>query len=104
MKNVLGFEFYGNPWEHTTWITEDLRTDILANLKKWIREVEHRKKDIRFEEFRTYVAKLRNSFIYIPAGKGILSPCNQVLGKESKMSSCIKTCPSCWLSATADTY
>ena len=44
IKNVLGFEFDGNPGEHTIWLTEDLRTDILTKLKKWIREGEHRKR------------------------------------------------------------
>ena len=43
IKNVLGFEFDGNPGEHTTWLTEDRRTDILTILGKWIREGEHRK-------------------------------------------------------------
>ena len=36
-KNVLGFEFDVNPGEHTIWITEDRRTDILTKLKKLIR-------------------------------------------------------------------
>ena len=31
IKNVLGFEFDGNPGEHTIWLTEDRRTDILKN-------------------------------------------------------------------------
>ena len=38
INNVLGFEFYGNPGEHTIWFTEDLHTDILTRLKKWIEE------------------------------------------------------------------
>ena len=29
IKNVLGFEFDGNPGEHTICLTEDLRTNIL---------------------------------------------------------------------------
>ena len=37
IKNVLGFEFDGNPGEHTIWITEDRCTDISTKLKKWIR-------------------------------------------------------------------
>ena len=49
IKNVLGFEFDGNPGEHTIWITEDCCTDILTKPKKWIREGEHRKKVIPFE-------------------------------------------------------
>ena len=44
INNVLGFEFDGNPGEHTIWLTEDRQTDILKKLKKWIREGYHRKK------------------------------------------------------------
>ena len=51
IKNVLGFEFDGNPVEHTIWLTEDRHTDIFKKLKKYIREGEHRKKGIPFEEF-----------------------------------------------------
>ena len=51
IKNVLGFEFDGNPGEHTIWLTEDRCTNILEKLKKWIREGEHRKKGTPFEEF-----------------------------------------------------
>ena len=51
INNVLGFEFDGNPGNHTIWLTEDCHTNILTKLKKWIREGEHRKKGIPFEEF-----------------------------------------------------
>ena len=30
IKNVLGFEFDGNPGEHTIWLTEDSHTNILT--------------------------------------------------------------------------
>ena len=43
IKNVLVFEFDGNPGDHTIWLTGDRRTDILTKLKKWIREGYHRK-------------------------------------------------------------
>ena len=36
INNVLGFKFDGNPGEHTIWLTEDRRTDILKNLKSGI--------------------------------------------------------------------
>ena len=49
IKNVLGFEFDGNPGEHTICLTEDVCNNILTELKKWIREGEHRKKGIPFE-------------------------------------------------------
>ena len=38
IKNVLGVGFYGNLGEHTIWLTEDRRTNILTKLKKWIRK------------------------------------------------------------------
>ena len=63
------------------WLTDDLRKDIITKLKKWIREGENRKNGIPFEEFCTYLAKLRYAFINIPDGKGSLSPYNQMLGK-----------------------
>ena len=34
IKNVLGFEFYGNPGEHTIWLTEERHTNILTKFKK----------------------------------------------------------------------
>ena len=37
IKNVLGFEFDGNPREHTPWLTEDRGNNILTKLRKWIR-------------------------------------------------------------------
>ena len=81
---MLGFEFDGNPGEHIIWLTEDRRTDILTKSRKWIREGEHLKKYIPLAEFITYLAKLRYAFITVPAGKIILSPCNQMLGKDPK--------------------
>ena len=33
IKNVLGFEFDGNPGEHTVWLTEDLRTYIITKFE-----------------------------------------------------------------------
>ena len=44
IKNVMGFEVDRNPVEHTIWLTEDLRTDILTTLKNWIRKGEHWKR------------------------------------------------------------
>ena len=34
IENVLGFDFDGNPGEHTIWIIEDRRTNILKKFKK----------------------------------------------------------------------
>ena len=69
IKNVLGFEFDGNPGEHTIWLTEDRRTDILTKPKNWIREGEHRKRVSPLKNFEPIFAKLRYAFITIPDGK-----------------------------------
>ena len=55
IQNVLGFEFDGNPGEHTIWLTEDRRIDILTKLKKWIREEEHRKKVSPLKNFEPII-------------------------------------------------
>ena len=34
IKNVLGFDFDGNPGGNTIWLTEDLHTNILSKPKK----------------------------------------------------------------------
>ena len=52
IKNVLVFEFDGNPGEHTIWLTEDRRTDILEKFKKWIKEGEHIKRVILLRSFK----------------------------------------------------
>ena len=83
-QDVLGFEFDVNPGENTICLTEDRRTDILTKSKKWIREGEHRKKVSPLKNLEPIFAKLRYAFITIPSGKGLLFPCNQMLGKEPK--------------------
>ena len=72
VKYGLGFNFDRNPREHTIWLTEKRREDIFSVLKKYIQEGKGSNKDIPFEEFRQYTSKLRNAFIYIPAGKCLL--------------------------------
>ena len=51
IKNLLEFDFYSNPGEHTICLNCGHRTNILEKLKKWIREGDHRKIGISFEEF-----------------------------------------------------
>ena len=82
VKYILAFNFYGNPGEHTICITKQRQDYILEVRKKWIREGEHSAKGIPFEEFRQYTLKLKNEFISLPLGKGLLSPFNQLLGNK----------------------
>ena len=47
---MLGFEFDGNPVEHTIWLTEDRHTDIITKFEKiGLGKESIEKKDIPFE-------------------------------------------------------
>ena len=37
VKEILGFEFDGNPGKHTIWLTNEKRELLLVMLKQWIR-------------------------------------------------------------------
>ena len=52
VKYVVGFDVYGNPREHIIRLTEQRQDDILAVLKRWIREGKKSAKVIPFDEFR----------------------------------------------------
>ena len=82
VKDVLGFNFDGNPREHNIWLTKQRRGFFLGVHNKWIREGKDSAKGISADEFRRYTSKLRNDFLSITVGKGLLSLCNQLLGKE----------------------
>ena len=84
IKNKLVFEFYGNQGEHTIWLTEDRHTDIITKTKNWIREGEHGKKGISFEEFRTYLCKTEIYIHYYPIWKSIIIPVQLNVGKGAK--------------------
>ncbi|KAL7458421.1 hypothetical protein ACHAWC_009998 [Mediolabrus comicus] len=79
-KDILGFMFNGD--EKTLWLEEEKRLALLAILKGWLRTAERSTKGIPFEEFQSILSKIRHAFIAIPAGKGLLSPCNGVLRLE----------------------
>ena len=81
IQNFLGFYFDGNQGEHTIWLTDDLFTDIVDKLKKFINEGENRKRASLLRSFER-VFQTENAFISIPVGKGLLSLCNQMLGNE----------------------
>ena len=52
---------------------------LLTVLKQWLRGSRRAHAGIQFKEFKSVTAKLRHAFTAIPAGKGLLSPCNWVL-------------------------
>ena len=82
VKKILGFEFDGNPGAYTIWLTEEKREKLVLTLTEWIRGSKDATAGIKFDDFHKTVAKLRHAFTSIPAGHGLLSPCNTLLGKK----------------------
>ncbi len=80
LKTLLGFEFDGNA--KTMWLKDAKREKLLALLQSWIRNASRGAGGIPFKQFDTIVAKLRHAFTAIPAGVGLLSPCNQILAQK----------------------
>ncbi len=78
MKTILGFDF--NREEKTMWLESANRDQLLMILHSWIRTSERSAHGIPFKEFESVLAKIRQAFTALPAGLGLLSPCNAVLG------------------------
>jgi hypothetical protein len=76
-KTILGFDFDGI--EKTIWSEEAKQAHLLTVLHGWIRSSKSGTTGIPFKEFETVVAKIRNAFTAIPAGRGLLTPCNRIL-------------------------
>ena len=79
-KDILGFTFDGE--KKTLILEEPKREFLLVILQKWLRGARRQHCAIPFNEFESVVAKLRHSFTAIPAGVGLLSPCNKLLRKR----------------------
>ena len=82
-KCILGFDFDGEA--KTLWLEEEKRALLLTILHGWIRGARRAQAGIQFKEFESVTAKLRHAFTAIPAGKGLLSPCNWVLRKRPEV-------------------
>jgi hypothetical protein len=76
-KTLLGFDFYGN--EKTMWLELAKREKLLTVLKGWICTGKRGSAGIAFGKFESTIAKIRHAFTSIPAGRGLLSPCNRLL-------------------------
>ena len=76
-KTLLGFDFDGN--NKTIWLEENKRASLLLILKGWLRTSRRSTQGIPFKIFESVVAKIRHAFTTIPAGLGLLSPCNRIL-------------------------
>jgi hypothetical protein len=76
-KCILGFDFDGV--DKTLWLEEEKRAMLLTILHRWLRGARRAHAGIPFKEFESVTAKIRHAFTALPAGKGLLSPCNWVL-------------------------
>ena len=76
-KTLLGFDFNGTA--KTMWLEEAKRKKLLTVLKGWIRAGERGTAGIPLKEFESVTHKLRHAFTCIPAGVGLLAPCNRIL-------------------------
>jgi hypothetical protein len=61
------------------WLEEAKKEKLLTVLKGWIRAGKRGTAGISFKEFKSVMAKLCHTFTCIPAGAGLLSPCNRIL-------------------------
>lgn len=76
-KELLGFDFDGVA--HTIWLSAAKREALLLVLKGWLRTARRSQGDIPFKEFESIAQKCRHAFTAHPAGKGLLSPLNDVI-------------------------
>ena len=76
-KTLLGFDFDGV--NKTIWLEESKRASLLLILKGWLRTCRRSTQGIPFKIFESVVAKVRHAFTTIPAGLGLMSPCNKIL-------------------------
>ena len=60
------------------WLEAAKREKLLTILKSWVRTGNRGNAGIPFKEYESVILKLRHAFISIPAGVGLLSPCNRV--------------------------
>jgi hypothetical protein len=80
LKEILGFEFDGV--EKTMQLEPKKQDALLEVLSKWLWAASKKMKPVQFKEFESVVSKIRHAFTAIPAGKGVMSPCNKLLQKR----------------------
>ncbi len=76
-KTLLGFDFDGKG--KTLWLKLAKQEKLLTILRGWIRTGTQGSLGILFGKFESTVAKIWHAFTSIPAGQGLLSPCNRLL-------------------------
>jgi hypothetical protein len=64
------------------WLEDSKRKTLLQILHSWLYTARQTSLGIPFQEFESLIAKIRHAFTSIPAGRGLLSPCNRLLKKQ----------------------
>jgi hypothetical protein len=107
VKDMLGVSFDGDA--KTMQLEEPKREFLLTILHKWLRGAKRMNGHVPFAEFESVVAKVRHAFMSIPAGQGLLSPCNKLLRKRppvvwlhrnKKLQAAVRDCRSLLREAT----
>ena len=78
-KEALGFIFDGV--DHKIWLGGGRQDVLLAKLASWSRQG-RLEWGVPWDNFESVTGKLRDAFITIPAGRGLVSPINNQLGKK----------------------
>ncbi len=55
-------------------------------LHRWIRSSKAGTIGVPFKEFKSVVAKIRHAFMAVPAGRGLLTPCNKSFKQNHHLS------------------
>jgi hypothetical protein len=76
-KTLLGFEFDGK--KKTMCLENETREKLLKTLHDWLGSSQRWHVGIPFDEFQLVISKIRHVFMAIPAGDGLMSPCNSIL-------------------------
>jgi hypothetical protein len=79
-KTILGFDFDGV--NKTIWLEEAKQAHLLTVLHGWIPLSRLGTTGIPFNKFESMVAKIHHAFTAIPAGRGLLTPCNKILQRN----------------------
>jgi len=66
MKTILGFDFDG--LAKTQWLEDAKCAHLLTVLHGWLRSSRTGTMEILFKEFESVIAKIRHTFMAIPAG------------------------------------
>ena len=79
-KNILGFTFDGE--DKMLWLESTKRDALLTILHQCLRASRASQAGMPFDALESVVAKISHAFLAIPAGKGLLSPCNCLFRKR----------------------